>query len=189
MKYFIILLLFFIYSFSLFLIDNILILEIIFLFNIVISLLIKIPLKKHFLVLTHNILFVIFIVGCNILFMDINASLKVGIRLFLAIDYTYIMGKYFNPTTIRIAFYYLLYPLKIFKVDINSLTLIITIALSFIPILIDEAKMIKFALKSKGFEFNLKNLVTKPHIYLITFLNNLFERMEELEKTLIMKAY
>jgi len=158
-------------------------------FNFTISLIIGVSLKKHFKVLKNNIIFITFIVICNLLFSDIDSSLKVGIRLFLAIDYTYIMGFYFNPTNIRTAFRYLLYPLKILKVDIDSLTLIIAISLAFIPILIDEASMIKLSLRSKGFDFKFRNLITRPHIYLITFLNGIFDRLDELEKSLIIKAY
>jgi len=99
------------------------------------------------------------------------------------------MGIYFNPTKIRIAFQYLFYPLKVFKIDIDSLTLIIAISLAFIPILIDEVTMIKLSLTSKGIDFKFSSLITKPHIYLMTFLNNLFDRLDELEKTLIIKAY
>lgn len=186
---FLILIFFFIYSLLVFLINNVYLLLLIFIFNFIISIIVKIPVKKHIIIIKNSLKFVIFIVICNILFSDINSSLKVGVRLFLTIDYTYIMGKYFDPTKIRIAFNYLFYPLKIFKVDINSLTLIIAIALAFIPILTDEVTMIKLSLKSKGVSFKLGNLITKPHIYLVTFLNNLFDRLDELEKTLIMKAY
>ncbi len=189
MRYFFVLIFSFIYSFVLFLINNIYLLCLIFLFNLIISLVIRVPLKKHINVLIKNIIFITFIVICNILFSDIYSSLKVGLRLFLAIDYTYIMGRFLNPTSIRIAFRYLLYPFKIFRVDIDSLTLIIAISLAFIPILIDEARMIKLSLRSKGFDFKFSNLITRPHIYLITFLNGIFDRLDELEKSLIIKAY
>lgn len=186
---FLILLLFFIYSMAIFLINNIYILLFVFIFNLIISLIFKVPLNKHIKVIKNNIIFVIFIVLCNILFSDINSSLKVGIRLFLAIDFTYIIGVYFNPTKIRIAFKYFFFPLKLFKIDIDSLTLIIAISIAFIPILIDELTMIKLSLRSKGIDFKFISIITKPHIYLMTFLNNLFDRLDELEKTLIIKAY
>ncbi len=189
MIYFLVLLFFFIYSLILFLINNIYVLCLIFVFNFIISLIVKVPLSKHFKILKNNFIFIIFIVICNILFCDINTSLKIGLRLFLAIDYTYIMGQYFNPTSIRIAFSYLLYPLKLFKVDLDSLTLIVSVSLAFIPILIDEAVMIKKSLRSKGFAFKFKNLIISPHIYLITYLNSLFDRLDELEKILIIKGY
>lgn len=180
---------FFMYSFILFLINNLYLLCLIFVFNFTISLIIGISPKKHFKVLVNNIIFIIFVVINNKFFSDMDSSLKVGFRLFLAIDYTYIMGYFFNPTSIRSAFKYLLYPLKLFKVDIDSLTLIIAISLTFIPILMDEACRIKLSLRSKGFDFTFRNLIRRPHIYLITFLNGILDRLEELEKSLIIKAY
>lgn len=186
---FIVLLFFFIYSFALFLIDNLPILCLTFIFNIVISLIIKVPIKKQFRMIISNIIFVTFIIICNILFTNLHSALIVGIRLFLVIHYTYIMGYYFDTTRIRIAFKYLFYPLKVLKIDTDNLALIIAIALAFIPILIDEAKMIKLSLKAKGMDFNFYNLITRPHIYLLTFINNLFDRVDELEKCLIIKGY
>ncbi len=189
MIYFLVLIFFFLYSFVLFIIDNIYLLCLFFLFNLIISLFVRISFKKHFKVLVTNLTFILFIILCNFLFSSIEESLKVGIRLFLAIDYTYIMGNYFNPSRIRMAFRYLFSPLKLLKVDIAALTLILSISLAFIPILMDEAKMIKISLKSKGFDFNFKNVITKPHIYLITFLNGLFDRVDEIERSLQLKGY
>ena len=79
--------------------------------------------------------------------------------------------------------------MKLFKIDIDSLTLIIAISIAFIPILIEEVTMIKLSLRSKGIDFKFISIITKPHIYLMTFLNNLFDRLDKLEKTLIIKAY
>lgn len=189
MIYLLVLIFFFLYSISLFIIKNYLLFIITFIFNIIISLILHIPIKKHISTIKKNLLFILFIFICNILFTNLNDTIKIIIRLFLIIDYTYIMNYYFNPTKLKIAFNYLFYPLKIFKIDTNSLTLIVAIALAFIPILIDEATIIKLSLKSKGLEFSFKNVVTRPHIFLITYLNSLFDRLEELEKSLIIKAY
>ncbi len=189
MIYFLNLIFFFIYSILLFFVSNIYILGLVLLFNFIVSLILKITLKNHFKIIRKNLVFIMFIIICNLFFSNIHLALLVGIRLFLVIDYTYIMGCYFDSTKIRIAFKYLLYSLKLFKINIDNLTLIIAIALAFIPILVDEAQMIKLSLRSKGFEFNFKNLVTKPHIFVITFLNNLLDRLDELDKSLNTKAY
>lgn len=186
---FLVLLFFFLYSFVLFLIDDIYILIMVFLFNFIISLLFKVKLKKHISLLVKNVLFVFFIVICNLLFNDINESIKVGLRLFLVIDYTYIMSIYFDTTKIRLAFKYMFYPLKVFKVDIDNLTLIVAVSLAFIPLLKDEIVMIRYSLKSKGFNFKLLNIIRNPHIYLLTFFNNLFDRVDELEISLKLKGF
>ncbi len=99
------------------------------------------------------------------------------------------MNNYFTPSTLKEAFTYLLAPLRIFKVNTNNLTLIISISLAFIPIMIDEATIIKYSLKSKGFAFNFKNVITRPQIFLITYLNSLFNRIDELERSLIVKGF
>ena len=83
MIYFLVLIFFFIYSFFLFLIDNIYFLILIFIFNILVSFIVGVKLKNHFKVLKNNFLFVLFIVLCNLLFSDKIESIKVGIRLFL----------------------------------------------------------------------------------------------------------
>ena len=103
MIYFLNLLFFFIYSISLFFVSNIYLLSIILLFNLIVSLIIKLFLKKHFKIIKKNISFIIFIIICNIFFTNIESAVLVGIRLFLVIDYTYIMGNYFDSTKIRIA--------------------------------------------------------------------------------------
>ena len=187
-NYFILLSLF-IYSILLFFINNIYLLLFIFIINNILSLILKVSLKKHINFLYKNLLFILFIIIFNIPFNTFINSLIVGIRLFLVIDYTFIISYYFNNSKLRRAFYYLFYPLKIFRVDINKLILITTISLTFIPILIDEARVIKLGLRLKGFEFNLKNVFFKPHIFLITYLNSLFNRIDELEKSLKLKSY
>ena len=54
MIYFLVLIFFFIYSFFLFLIDNIYFLILIFIFNIVVSFIVGVKLKNHFKVLKNN---------------------------------------------------------------------------------------------------------------------------------------
>lgn len=186
---FIILFLFFLYSILLFFINNYFIFLIIFIFNIIISIFIKIPLIKHLYIIKKNLLFIIFIFICNIIFNPLNVSIIISIRLFLIIDFTYIINNYFNSSKLQIAFNYLLTPLKLFNIDTNKLSLIISISLALIPVLRDETISIKYSLKSKGFEFNLKNAITRPSLFLITYLNNLFDRLNDLEKALIVKAY
>ena len=116
-------------------------------------------------------------------------AILTSFKLFLAINFTYTISVLLPISKISEGFYYLFYPLKLFKINIKDLSLIISISLTFIPILSDEALNIRYSLLSKGFDFSLKNVLTKPHIFLITYLNSLFDRIEALEKALLMKAY
>lgn len=180
---------FLIYSTLLFFINNTKVTILLIIINLILLITSKCNLKNYLKFLYKNIIFVIFIFLCNIMYETLTNSLLISIKLLLILNLTYIISTKLTPSNFSDAFYHLFYPLKLLKVDIKKLSLIITISLSFIPILMDEAKKIKLALQSKGFEFNLKNVITKPHIFLITYLNNLFTRVDELEHTLIMKAY
>ena len=64
----------------------------------------------------------------------------------------------------------------------KSLELVITISLSFIPILSKELINIKNSLKTKNFNLNIKNVLLKPHIFVVTYFTNLFRRVNEMEK-------
>ena len=70
----------------------------------------------------------------------------------------------------------------------RELSLIISISLSFIPIMIKELSSIKNSLITKNFPFTLKNVLTKPQVYVVTFFSLLFKRVSELEKVLISKG-
>lgn len=183
------LVLFLLYSVLVFLIDSCIILSLLFVLNIMGFLIVKVKLKKYLKVLKMNFFIIIFIFLFNLVFGDLKLALLTSFKIYLVISTTYLFGYMYNPVKIADSFYYLLSPLKLFKVDTKELSLTIAIALAFIPILSDEAKNIKMALLSKGMDFNLKNVITRPHIYLITYLNSLFSRIDELELSFKMKGY
>lgn len=183
------LVLFLFYSILVFLIDNYLVLSLLFVLNIIGLLLVKVRLKKYLKVLKMNFFIIIFIFLFNFIFGDLKLAFLTSFKIYLVISTTYLFGHIYTPIKIADSFYYLLSPLKLFKVDTKELSLIIAIALAFIPILSDEAKNIKMALLSKGIDFNLKNVITRPHIYLLTYFNNLFTRIDDLELSLKMKGY
>ena len=70
----------------------------------------------------------------------------------------------------------------------KSLELMIAISLSFIPIMTKELKGINDSLKTKNFLFNFKNIITRPHIFVVTFFTNLFRRVNEMEKVFISRG-
>ncbi len=189
MKYSLLLVFFFIYSIILFYINNYYILLLVLLFNILISIIIKVNFLNHLKILKKNLLFILFIFITNLIYIPLLESILIALRLFLVIDFSFTISNIFDNSKIQKAFYYILYPLKIFKIDINKPIFIISISLTFIPILMDEASTIKKSLILKGFKFNLKNAILKPQIFLITYINNLLDRLDELEKSLALKAY
>ena len=180
----IILILYLLISFFIFLISNYSIFLVIFLLVILMMIIFRISIIKYLLFIKKSILFLIFIFICNIIFSDLNNSLLVIIRLFLILNISFLISFYFNYSKINNSFYYLLYPLKIFKVDIKKISMIIAISLSFIPVFIDEIEIIKMSLLSMGLRFNIKNVVIKPHVFIISFINGIFDRVFEIENYL-----
>ncbi len=183
------LIIFFIYSFVIFFINNFFILFILFLINIILFFNLNVNFKNKIYILKNNIIFIIFIFLCNWIFCNFDMAFLTSFKIFNVLILTYIVSKKLTPDNFIEGIYILLIPLKIFKINIKDVALIITISLTFIPILIEEARDIKKSLLMKGLKFNLKNCFLKPHIYLITYLNSLFKRLGELEKSLIMKAF
>jgi energy-coupling factor transport system permease protein len=79
----------------------------------------------------------------------------------------------------------ILTPLKIIKVDIESVSLMISISVSILPNLINEFEQKYYALKSKTIKITYKNLllVVKTTLIEILLKSNAFE------ETLIVKGY
>ncbi len=70
----------------------------------------------------------------------------------------------------------------------KSLELMISISLSFIPIMSKELKGIRDSLKTKNFSLNFINIIKRPHIFVITFFTNLFRRVNDMEKVFISRG-
>ena len=181
--------LFLVYSIILFFINNYIVLFSFLIINIILGIILKLDIAEYLIFLKKNILFIIMVVLFNLIFSDIISGLVIGYKLFILTNMGYMISKYYNNTRIRRGFYYILYPLKVFKIDIDNLSLIITISLTFIPIFIDEINNSKLALKSMGCEFKIKNVFKYSAIFIITFLNKLLDRVDEIELYLIASGY
>jgi energy-coupling factor transport system permease protein len=153
------------------------------------SIILNINIRKYVSNILSFLPFVIFTILVNLIFSNLIFSTLVGIRLLIVCNMTFIISYILTPSKLSTAISYLLYPLKMFKVNINDISLIITIAISLIPILIQEGTEIKYAMIAKNFKYSFKNVITRPHIFMITYMNNVFDRIKELELSLNAKAY
>lgn len=97
-----------------------------------------------------------------------------------------------SPTAITDAIESLLKPLKLIKVDIHSLAMIMTIALRFIPTLVEEIDKITAAQKSRGADMESGNLINKIKaiipIIIPLFISS-FKRAEELAYAMECRCY
>ena len=80
----------------------------------------------------------------------------------------------------------LLTPLKLFKVDIESITISINLAINFLQILLKEITEIRYSLTSKGVrEYSLKSFYYSIKV----LIPKLFKRVNEINYSLISKGY
>ena len=83
----------------------------------------------------------------------INA-IYIFVRFTLIILMSTVMTVTTMPLEIADAMEWLLKPLKIFKVPVDKIALVISIALRFVPTLFDETQKIMNAQRSRGADFN-----------------------------------
>ena len=165
-----------IFSIIIFFIDNLSFIIIIFVISLLLTFLfkIKLPLYLPFIIL------LIINFTLNLLFSNIIDASIVTIRLVVMFILANLIIK-------KIGIYNLSNVIGIITRS-KSITLIIAISFSFIPIMIKEISEIKRSLITKNFTFNFKNIITKPHIFVNTFFNNIFKKVNDMEKVLISKG-
>ena len=121
----------------------------------------------------------------NIILGNIEDGIVLGIRIMIAYNFTYIFSTTFDILEFARTIEILLNPLFIFKINVKDISLIISIALCMIPILSKELEQTKDSLKSRGYKFKLNNL----DLYIKPIMISILKKTDELEKTLIVKAY
>ncbi len=97
-----------------------------------------------------------------------------------------------SPMDLTDAIEYLLSPLKKIKVPVHEFSMIMTIALRFIPTLIDETNKIMNAQKARGADFSNGSLLTRAKALipvLIPLFISAFRRAEELATAMECRCY
>lgn len=119
-------------------------------------------------------------------------SAYIFIRLLLIITLTTIMTSSTKPLEITLAIESLLNPLKRFKFPVHELAMMISIALRFIPDLLDEAKRIMKAQASRGVDFNEGSFTDKIKAIvslIIPLFISAFQRAEDLANAMESRNY
>lgn len=140
--------------------DNILFLISLLLFLILNIFLSKVPIKLYINNLKFILPMIIFIFLINLIFTNIYSTIESIIKIILFILYSQILLYTTKPNDITYALEELLSPLKLFKINPNSIALTISLAIRFIPtIFIESDKVIKSQI-SRGLNFS-GNLIEK----------------------------
>ena len=133
--------------------------------------------------------FVLITAIINAFVVDINYAIIIGIKLILVCIMTYIFSKMLSYMEFATVIEDLVYPLKLLGVNPKDLGLLITIAISFIPILREELERIKYVLLVKGFKVNTINIIKNMNIIFKPLFVSIMERINEIEYSLKTKGY
>ena len=181
--------LFLIYTIGIFFINNYAILGAIAVFNIILMIILKINLKNAINSIIKLLLFIVFTVIINIIFADLKFAILIGVRLILVCNLSYTFSKTISNTEIGDVIEKLVYPLRIFKINPKEIGLMVTIALSFIPIMKAEFSQIKNVLKVKGIKPTKLNLLKNLNLIFRPFFISVLQRLNEIEMSLKAQGY
>lgn len=115
-----------------------------------------------------------------------------AIRIFFLIIFTSLLTLTTSPITLTNGIEGLLTPLKRFKVPAHEIAMMMSIALRFIPTLIDETDKIMKAQKARGADFESGNLIRKTKSLvpiLIPLFISAFTRADELAMAMEARGY
>ncbi len=98
------------------------------------------------------------------------SSVFIIIRIVSLILFSSLLTYTTSPTMLTDAIERLLSPLKLFKVNVNSLAMMMTIALRFIPTLIEEIDIIMSAQKARGADLETGTLTQRAKALVPVFI-------------------
>ena len=119
-------------------------------------------------------------------------ALLVATRLILLIFGSSLMTLTATPLQLAAGLERLMQPLKKIKVPVHDISMMISIALRFIPVLLEETDRIMKAQKARGADFEEGRLMEKLHSLVPIFvplLLSLFRRAEELALAMESRCY
>lgn len=114
------------------------------------------------------------------------------IRLVLMISLTLILTTSTKPMDLTYALEWLMYPLKVFKFPVHEVAMMISLALRFIPTLLDETDRIMKAQASRGVDFQdgkLKEKISAIVSLIIPLFVSAFQRSDDLANAMEARGY
>lgn len=189
--------------------DSIICLAIGFVYTALAVALTRISLKVYFKSIKPVFPFLLFTALLNILFIrdgdiyfqwkfikitseGVNTSIFMMVRIILLLAGTSVLTYTTSPIVLTDAIERLLNPLKKLKFPVHELAMMMSIALRFIPVLIEETNKIISAQKARGAEFDSGNIIAKAKSLipiLVPLLISSFRRAEELATAMECRCY
>lgn len=135
---------------------------------------------------------VAFNIGFNVYWQAIYQAGYIVLRLILMLAFMMILTSTTKPMDLTYAFEWYMAPLKLIKIPVHIIAMILSIALRFIPTLLEETDRIMKAQSSRGVDFNHGRIV-KRFKAIISLIIPLFisaiDRSEELANAMEVRGY
>jgi len=134
----------------------------------------------------------IFAVTLSITREGLRSGLQMAIRLILLVFSTSLLTLTTSPIQLTDALENILTPLKVIGVPAHELAMMMSIALRFIPVLIDETEKIFKAQKSRGAKFGRGNIIQKAKSLLpilVPLFVHAFKHAEDLAVAMESRCY
>lgn len=193
---------------SIFICKNIAGLGAIILFSVILVLISKIPFKTILKSIKPLVVIIILTAVLNIFYGKGDALVQLGrlkitadgietavfmaVRIITLVVISSLLTYTTSPTELTDALERLLKPLKLIKIDVHSIAMTMTIALRFIPTLIEEIEKIMSAQKSRGADLESGNLIHRAKALipvLIPLFVSAFRRAGELAYAMECRCY
>ena len=130
--------------------------------------------------------------GWIITWEGIDRAVKMMLRITLLITGTFLLTYTTSPMALTDGLELLLKPLKKLKVPVHEMTLMMRMALRFIPTLIEETDKIMSAQKARGADFETGNLIQRAKALLpilVPLFVSSFRRADELAVAMESRCY
>jgi len=119
-------------------------------------------------------------------------AVYMAVRLILLVIGSNLMTLTTTPTRLTNAMEYVMRPLKIFRVPVHEIAMMMSIALRFIPILLDETDKIMKAQLARGADFESGNVIKKAKALvpvLVPLFISAFRRANDLAMAMEARCY
>ena len=130
--------------------------------------------------------------GWIITWEGIEKAVKMMLRITLLITGTFLLTYTTSPMAITDGLEYLMNPLKKIRVPVHEMTLMMSMALRFIPTLIEETDKIMSAQKARGADFETGGLIQRAKALLpilVPLFVSSFRRADELAVAMESRCY
>ncbi len=125
-------------------------------------------------------------------YLGLMQGINVVSRMIILIVLASILASSTTPIDITKGIGMLLYPLQFVGINVYEISMIVSISISFIPILFEEADDIRKAQMARGAKLDSKNLIEKGKSFIpfiVPVFISAFKRADDLANALVSRGY